>query len=140
MHTNDEPSGPGNPAADQNFLYAACRGNLAGCERAINDGAFPNAATDQGDTALHLACAFGHAELVPYLVSLGVDANAQNRDGLTPMHECVIEAAHPECLAALLATGQADTAIRNKAGMTPEQCVRALQREVELLGDEREGR
>jgi len=56
------------------------------------------------------------------------------------LHECVIEAAHPECLAALLASGQADTAIRNKAGMTPEQCVRALQQEVELLGVEREGR
>lgn len=75
---------------------------------------------------------------MPYLVSLGVDANAQNHDGLTPMHECVIEAAHPECLAALLASGQADTTIRNKAGMTPEQCVRALEREVELLGDGRE--
>lgn len=74
---------------------------------------------------------------MPYLITLGTDPNAQNHYGMTPMHECVAGEAddlalHPKCLEALLACGKADTAIANKAGLTPEQCIHALLREVEL--------
>jgi hypothetical protein len=50
----------------------------------VNDGDYDRR------TALHLACAEGHAEMVRFLLDSGANANAQDRFGRTPLEECVL--------------------------------------------------
>eukprot|EP00802_Teleaulax_amphioxeia_P025317 Tamp_26152.p1 GENE.Tamp_26152~~Tamp_26152.p1 ORF type:complete len:222 (+),score=57.74 Tamp_26152:33-668(+) len=40
-----------------------------------------------GDTALHLACLYGRAQLVPLLISKGASVNATDMNGSTPLHD-----------------------------------------------------
>nr|XP_029133456.1 oxysterol-binding protein-related protein 1-like [Labrus bergylta] len=43
--------------------------------------------TSSGWTALHLACYFGHRDVVEELLKAGADANLQNNMGDTPLHK-----------------------------------------------------
>jgi ankyrin repeat protein len=45
-----------------------------------------NATNDAGDTALHAAVTHRYESVISYLVDHGADANARNRQGLTPLH------------------------------------------------------
>lgn len=40
-------------------------------------------------TALHLACAEGHARVVMYLIKAGADVNATDRWGVTPIEDAM---------------------------------------------------
>jgi ankyrin repeat protein len=48
-------------------------------------GLDPKAATDKGETALHGAALRGGDSIVKFLVEKGVDVNAKNKQGVTPM-------------------------------------------------------
>ncbi|MDR3646813.1 MAG: ankyrin repeat domain-containing protein [Candidatus Babeliales bacterium] len=43
-----------------------------------------SATNEEGDTPLHLACACGHVKIIELLISLKIDTQAKNKDGLTP--------------------------------------------------------
>lgn len=44
----------------------------------------------KGGTALHWACFYGNEHVVNFLVSLNVEINAQDFEGLTPLHLAVL--------------------------------------------------
>ncbi len=101
----------------------------------MSNGAHPQTLTPDGDNALHLACAFGHHQLIDPLLRAGVDPNQRNKAGLTPAHEAVA-GMHPLCLAALLQSPSLDLSVTDKNGLTAEQAARqALERhQVQELG------
>ncbi len=68
---------------------AASLGDLDGLRRMCEGGADPATADYDGRTALHLAAAEGHAEVVAYLLSRGAPASARDRWGATPLHDAV---------------------------------------------------
>ncbi len=57
----------------------------AGVEAAIRLGGDVTAASTAGDTALHVAAAFGYDTVVQSLVDRGADVNVKNRRGITPL-------------------------------------------------------
>ena len=46
-----------------------------------------NARGVDGDSALHLACLYGHEQLVDLLLARGADVNAKDDSGSTPLHD-----------------------------------------------------
>ena len=52
----------------------------------VQNGVNPDKPNRENQTALHLACRFQYNLIVEYLVSLGVDGNFQDNNGLTPLH------------------------------------------------------
>jgi ankyrin repeat protein len=56
-----------------------------GVAAAVGLGGDPNAASQTGDTALHVAAALGHNTVVQFLVEHGADVNVKNRRGITPL-------------------------------------------------------
>lgn len=102
---------------------------------ALSNGAHPQALTPEGDNALHLACAFGHHELIAPLLQAGVDGNQLNGAGRSPAHEAVA-GMHPLCLAELLKSPALDLSVTDRNGHTAEQAARkALERQqVHELG------
>jgi hypothetical protein len=71
--------------ADEQLLKAAAAGDLSAVEQALTDGADVNARGPYNDTALNVACTWGHTEVVKRL--LGVGAGIENKGGadLTPL-------------------------------------------------------
>jgi catalase (peroxidase I) len=67
-----------------------------------------------GRTALHKAAFFGHAHVVTYLVSLGVQINVQDGDGDTALHDAA-RLGHLPVVQALLQAG-VDKSIFNRDG------------------------
>ncbi len=68
---------------------AASLGDLKGLRRMYDGGADPTAADYDGRTALHLAAAEGHAEVVSFLIARGATVNAKDRWGATPLYDAV---------------------------------------------------
>lgn len=58
-------------------------------DKYIQSGAELNAQNDDGDTALHIACRNGHAEVAERLVKLGADLFLFNHSGLLAFHVAV---------------------------------------------------
>lgn len=97
-------------------LRAAVRANDLGAVAAILDGepALVSAREDAHTrtrptdephmTLLHVAVAEGHAEIVDLLISRGVDMNARNGGGRTPLHDC-FELGHDTIARRLIAAG-----------------------------------
>ncbi|XP_067109095.1 oxysterol-binding protein-related protein 1-like isoform X4 [Osmerus mordax] len=99
-----------------------------------------------GWTPLHLACYFGHKNVVEGLLKAGAHVNLQNNTGNTPLHEaaltgrklsrrqpphiqcrdpvgntplhCAAYRGHKQCVVKLLKCG-ASPSLKNKAGQTP---------------------
>lgn len=69
------------------------------------------------ETPLHVAAANGRKELVPTLLSTGIDVNARDQDGRTPLHRAA-EGGFDEITEMLMAAG-ADVNARDVAGKTP---------------------
>jgi Ankyrin repeats (3 copies) len=80
-----------------------------------------------GDTALHLAAAAYHQEIVPKLIATGANVRARNRRGAEPLHYAVDgmpgsrtwnPPAQAATVARLIAAG-ADPNVTDKSGVTP---------------------
>ena len=64
-----------------------------------------------------IAATNGHVDLVQLLFDYGADPNRRNYDGVTALHNAVIES-HVNIAEALLDHG-ADTTVRDRLGNTP---------------------
>ena len=84
---------------------------------ALQLGSDLNAATQAGDTALHLAAARGYTEAVQALLDRGAVVNLANKAGDTPLHNAASRA-YPAIIE-LLAQHGAELEARNKRGQTP---------------------
>ncbi|EJD49475.1 ankyrin, partial [Auricularia subglabra TFB-10046 SS5] len=51
-----------------------------------DSGALPTTLDEDGQTALHIAARWGHANAVTFLLEKGVDPNAVDKCGKTPLH------------------------------------------------------
>jgi ankyrin repeat protein len=72
-------------AAERAFIRAAGKNNIASIEAFLLDGVDVNV-NDRGigRTALHVAAACGHMQVIDFLVSRGADVHAKTRTGTTP--------------------------------------------------------
>ncbi|KAK1749906.1 ankyrin repeat-containing domain protein [Echria macrotheca] len=68
-------------------------------------GAPPNARTLSGDTALHLACAAGDAEVIEVLLENGASVDIRNTILRTPLHAAVAGWVFPNIVSMLLRAG-----------------------------------
>ncbi|XP_057732279.1 uncharacterized protein LOC130947594 isoform X3 [Arachis stenosperma] len=59
---------------------------------------------EQGRTALHMAAANGHIEIVEYLIGQGVDLNVANEEKNTPLHWACLNG-HVEVVKKLIMAG-----------------------------------
>lgn len=74
-------------SAESTLHDAAWRGDLKEVTRLIETGADVNWRDSIGETALFGAAAWGHVEVVRYLLSVGADCNiVESSSGYTPLH------------------------------------------------------
>jgi hypothetical protein len=85
------------------------------------------------DTPLHVACAAGQLGIVIWLVRAGVDCNAQNAYGFTPLHNCVIAPFNVVAIARVLFRGGADAFIANRDGLIAGDLTESVSMRVALL-------
>ena len=102
------------------LLKAAETGHIAAVVLLANSGADPLKTDKFGCNGLHLSSSSGNKELIEYFLGLpGVAIDAQDLNGLTPLHyACRPERASPEIVSLLLGKG-ADPAVADKNGQTP---------------------
>ncbi|OAD03836.1 hypothetical protein MUCCIDRAFT_124424, partial [Mucor lusitanicus CBS 277.49] len=67
---------------------------------------------------LHLACIYGHVDIVHYLLSIGVDADAPDSSQNYPAHYAAAYG-YVDILHLLIEYGSADPALPNVFGRTP---------------------
>lgn len=109
----DEPKKPLGPFDfDEKFLESLSFDKFV--ERTT---AYLNLGDKTGLTALHLAAAKGHYDVVDLLVGLGANVNAAANDGRTPLH--VAAAAGDDAVVALLLLKGANATARDRDGKTP---------------------
>ena len=109
-----------------NFLKAARKGSVPNMTKALRLGADARAADLSARTALHWAVMGGHYEAVLYLCNLpGVDVNAPDKRGRTPLHAACAAASHANDLDAvqtislLIGVGKAEINVQDENGETP---------------------
>ncbi|XP_069813793.1 oxysterol-binding protein-related protein 1 isoform X2 [Dendropsophus ebraccatus] len=151
-----------NGEPEEQLLHNARNGNLDGV-RTLLDGYKEGKLTinldckgesksNMGWTPLHLACYFGHTEVVDDLLKAGADINVLNDMGDTPLHRAAFTGRKE--LVMLLLESNADTTVINGEGQTAadvaqdkeiksmlEAAQRTQERKLEemLLGAAREG-
>ena len=69
----------------ENFFHAIEDGDLEAVNKAISDGFDFNNAIYEGQTPLHMAVDWGHKKIVELLLVNGVDVNAKDEFGDTPL-------------------------------------------------------
>ncbi|KAL5017224.1 hypothetical protein ScPMuIL_006813 [Solemya velum] len=109
-------------AIDENNEAVACFLIKSGCNknsprRPGPHGEGADEARD-GQTPLHLACAWGLELIVQCLMEYNADVNIQDIDGKTSIH-VAIENQHPVIISLLLSHPGLDLTIRDKQGLTP---------------------
>jgi len=72
-----------------------------------------------GARPLHMAAAKGHADLVTWLIKFGVDVEAADEDGWTPLHFACIKPESYMAAENLVSQGQAPHSPADKRGDTP---------------------
>jgi ankyrin repeat protein len=93
------------------------RAMMAAFRLAMAHGGDVNLASQNGDTALHLAAARGYLEASRLLIAAGADIHAANRAGDTPLHGAATQAHAP--VIELLGMQGARLDVTNKRGLTP---------------------
>jgi len=77
----------------------------------------PRVAFARGDTAIHAATYWNHADIVKLLIAKGADVNRANCWGEAPIHYAVVCRYHD--IAQMLLEGGADSEAKTLKGMTP---------------------
>eukprot|EP00808_Paulinella_micropora_P017508 g8269.t1 len=102
---------------DENVWIAASDGNLEKVQEYIRQQ--PHLLTlgdENGYTCMHAAAAYGHRDLLLYLLDAKADINVPDSDGDRPLHHCDL----PQTAELLISLG-ADVNARNNNGQTPDQ-------------------
>ena len=89
---------------DPELRAAALRGDLQALFHALNDGADPRLADEDGDTVLHYAASNGHVRCVELLALNNADVNAMNSGYRTPLNMAAASG-QVAAIRALLAAG-----------------------------------
>ena len=111
---------------DSPISEAITYGHTAVVRALIQAGAKSDLRERTGVNLLHWAAITNRAEVVPELVKAGVDINALDVHGFTPlMYAASLDFGDTATLRALLASG-ADRRIKNESGRTPLQQARRL--------------
>lgn len=79
----------GGPIGLAPLSCAARLGDPGLLDRLLTAGAWPEARDEYGETALHTAAGWGHADAVRLLLAAGADINARDNHHRTPMVEAV---------------------------------------------------
>ena len=66
---------------DPRLRTAALRGDLAALTRALDEGADPCLADEDGYTPLHYAAGYGRLDILQALLAAGADKEVRNSDG-----------------------------------------------------------
>jgi ankyrin repeat protein len=115
-----------NPSGDSPIAQAVTFGDAGIVHALIQAGAKTDLVERTGVNLLHWATITNRAGVIPELAKAGVDVNAVDEHGFTPlMYAATIDFGDTETLRALLAAG-ADRRIKNGAGRTPLQQARRL--------------
>ncbi len=96
------------------LIQAACKGDVAGVQKALAAGADVNWKMQWGLTALMWAADQGHAPVVEILIAHGADVNAESEDGMTALMFAAKEGRTQ--VARILLSHKADRNRRNLAG------------------------
>jgi ankyrin repeat protein len=79
---------PGEPSPMSAVLEASEAGNLQAMVESLDSyGLDINEKGDEGDTALHIGCLYGHLAIVQECLRRGATATATDEDGSTPLHD-----------------------------------------------------
>ncbi len=106
-------------AADLPLLDATKRGDVAGVQSLLADGADPNAARGDGLTALHLAADAGNLEIARLLIGAGAQVGVTTRiGGYMPIH-LASGAAQAPLVDALIEAGADPGAVTSGSRVTP---------------------
>jgi ankyrin repeat protein len=121
-HPNPRPNAAGDSPISQAITY----GHVAVVRVLIQAGAKTDLVERTGVNLLHWAAITNRAEVIPELAKAGVDVNAVDEHGFTPlMYAATIDFGDTATLRALLASG-ADRRIKNESGRTPLQQAKRL--------------
>jgi len=74
------------------FLDAVKHNHAKTVTRMRRDGFNPNAHDSTGDTALHIACRYGHEQIMHLLIQAKANVNAPNHKGETPIFMAMAQA------------------------------------------------
>lgn len=86
------------------------------------------------DTPLHVACLYGHREIVQWLLRKGANVNAVNAIGSTPLHKVAISKFDQFFVASSLIKAGADTTLRNSMGLLAADLTANMKLRERLLG------
>jgi ankyrin repeat protein len=111
----------GAPASSEALAESITFNNIDVTKALLTAGANATGKESSGVTLLHWAVIANRPNAIPLLKAAGVDINAKDNAGYTPlMYAATVDMGHTELVSALLAAG-ADRAVRNKTGRTPLQ-------------------
>ncbi len=74
---------------DRQMVMAAAKGDMAGVRSLLNSGVSVNSVDNNGNSALMLAVANNHKDLVNLLILRGADINVANNEGVTALHVAI---------------------------------------------------
>jgi ankyrin repeat protein len=77
---------PGAMKRKRDIFSAVKDGDTASVKRLIDAGADVNARNLDGNTPLHLACLWGHMDIVRLLIETGAELNTRDDSDCTPLH------------------------------------------------------
>ncbi|XVF47240.1 hypothetical protein PTKIN_Ptkin03bG0093500 [Pterospermum kingtungense] len=96
----------------EELLEAARYDDINDLLRLASMGVSLDSKDSQGRTALHMAAANGHLDIVQYLIGSGVDVNASNVENNTPLHWACLNG-HVEVVKKLILSG-ANVSVLNR--------------------------
>ncbi|KAG2491731.1 hypothetical protein HYH03_009894 [Edaphochlamys debaryana] len=108
-------------------------GDMEDVHAALTQGVPVDSLDGAGRTALHMACANGHEDIIARLLEAGASTSVKNEQGNTPLHWACLNG-HKEAVRLLMDKG-ASAAVLNEAGRTPldEALSRDYQEIFELI-------